>query len=68
MPSEDRLKELWSKATAASDPAEVESLFMEFRDALHERMEQLREEAKKVKCDSDPRTGVEAVVEVAALI
>ena len=49
MPSEDRLKELWSKASAASDPAEVESLLMEFRDAVHERMDLMRkEEAKEV--------------------
>jgi hypothetical protein len=48
MPSEGRLKELWSKASAASDPAEVESLLMEFIDALHERMDLMKKEAKEV--------------------
>ena len=46
-PSEDRLKRLWSKTSAASDPAEVDSILMEFRDAVHERLEQMREEATK---------------------
>jgi hypothetical protein len=34
--SEERLKELWLKAAAAGDPAEVEPILSEFRDALHE--------------------------------
>jgi hypothetical protein len=46
-PSEERLRRLWLKATAATDSAEVESLLMEFRDALHEHIEQIRAEAKK---------------------
>jgi len=48
-PSEERLKRLWLKAMAATDSAEVQfSLLMEFRDALHEHIEQTRAEAKKV--------------------
>jgi hypothetical protein len=41
-PSEERLKRLWLKAMAASDSAEVESLLMEFRDALHEHIKQIK--------------------------
>jgi hypothetical protein len=47
-PSEERLKRLWLKAMAATDSAEVASLLMEFRDALHEHIGQIRGEAKKV--------------------
>ena len=47
-PSEERLKRLWLKAMAATDSAEVESLLMEFRDALHEHIEQKRAKAKNV--------------------
>ena len=47
-PSEERLSRLWLKAMAATDSAEVESLLMEFRDALHEHIEQKRAEAKNV--------------------
>ena len=46
-PSEARLKELWLKACAASDPTEVESLIGEFRDALHQRIDQMKEQAEK---------------------
>jgi hypothetical protein len=46
--AEERLKRLWLKAMAATDSAEVQSLLMEFRDALHEHIEQTRAEAKKV--------------------
>jgi hypothetical protein len=46
--SEERLKELWLKA-AASDPAEVEPLLLEFRDALHEHLENLRAEGQKLR-------------------
>jgi hypothetical protein len=35
-------------AIAASDPAEIETLLLEFRDALHEHLEQARAEAKKL--------------------
>jgi hypothetical protein len=47
-PSEDRIKELWLRVGTASDPAKRDSLLMEFRDALHEHIDQLKEEAKKV--------------------
>jgi hypothetical protein len=47
-PSEERLKRLWLKAMAATDSAEVQSFLMEFRDALHEHIEQTRAAAKKV--------------------
>jgi hypothetical protein len=47
--SEKRLKELWSKAMAASDPAEVDPLLSEFRDALHEHIDKLRAEAQKLR-------------------
>jgi hypothetical protein len=42
--AEERLQELWSKAMAAHDPAEVESMLFQFRDALHEHIEKLRAE------------------------
>jgi hypothetical protein len=45
-PSEERLNGLWLKAMAATDSAEIESLLMEFRDALHEHIQQKRTEAK----------------------
>jgi hypothetical protein len=45
--AEDRLKGLWLKAAATSDPVEVEPLLYQFRDALHEHLDQLRAEAKK---------------------
>jgi ribosomal protein L12E/L44/L45/RPP1/RPP2 len=51
-PSEERLKELWSKAAAASDPAEVERLLSELRDVLHEHIEKLRAEAQKILNES----------------
>jgi hypothetical protein len=44
--SEERLKELWLKAAAGSDPAERDRLLWAFRDALHEHMEKLRAEAR----------------------
>jgi hypothetical protein len=45
--SEKRLGILWLKAVAATDPAEIDNLLLEFRDALHEHIEQRRAEAKK---------------------
>jgi hypothetical protein len=48
-PSEERLKELWLKAVATSYPAEVDPLLSEFRDALHEHIESLRAQAKKLR-------------------
>jgi hypothetical protein len=47
--SEERLKKLWLKAVATSDPAEVDPLLSEFRDALHEHIENLRSQAKKLR-------------------
>jgi hypothetical protein len=47
--SEERLNSLWLKAMATHDPAERESLLWEFRDALHEHIEQRRAEAKKLE-------------------
>jgi hypothetical protein len=44
----EQLKGLWIKATVASDTAERESLLFQFRDFLHENLEQLREETKDV--------------------
>jgi hypothetical protein len=38
--SEQRLNSLWLKAMAVHDPSERESLLWEFRDALHEYIEQ----------------------------
>jgi hypothetical protein len=46
--AQERLKGLWLKAAVASDPAEREPLLFQFRDALHEDLEQLRAAAKKV--------------------
>jgi hypothetical protein len=47
-PSEERLRSLWLKAVAATDPAEIDNLLSEFRNALHEHVEQRRAEAKKL--------------------
>jgi hypothetical protein len=46
-PPEERLRSLWLKAVALSDPAEIETILWEFRDALHEYIDQLRAGAKK---------------------
>jgi hypothetical protein len=46
--SDDWLRELWSKAIAASDPAEVESILTEFRNAVPERLEQTKKEGRFV--------------------
>jgi hypothetical protein len=51
-PSEERLSRLWLKAMAATDSAEIESLLMEFRDALHEHIQQMKAEAKNVLAGS----------------
>ncbi len=48
-PSEERLKILWLKAGAATDPAEMDDFIFEFRDALHEHIEQRRAEARKLE-------------------
>jgi hypothetical protein len=47
--SEERVKELWLKAAAAGDPAEVESLLWELRNALHEHIEKLRAEGQNLR-------------------
>jgi hypothetical protein len=47
--SEERLNSLWLKVVAAHDPAERDNLLFEFRDALHEHIEQRRAEAKKLE-------------------
>ena len=47
--SEKRLKELRLNAVARSDPAEVDPLLSEFRDALHEHIENLRAQAQKLR-------------------
>jgi hypothetical protein len=48
-PSEEQLRILWLKAVAATDPAEIDNLLLEFRDAVHEHIEQRRAEAKKLE-------------------
>jgi hypothetical protein len=45
---EERLKILWLRAVAATDPAEIDNLLLEFRDAVHEHIEQRRAGAKKL--------------------
>jgi hypothetical protein len=47
--SEKRLKKLWLRAAAASDPAEVERLLSEFRDALHEHIDRLKAGSQKLR-------------------
>jgi hypothetical protein len=47
-PAEERLKSLWLKAVAATDPSEREPLLFQFRDVLHENLKQLREQGNKV--------------------
>jgi hypothetical protein len=48
-PSEERIRILWLKAVAATDPAEIDNRLLEFRDAVHEHIEQRRAEAKKLE-------------------
>ena len=48
-PSEEQLRIFWLKAVAATDPAEIDNLLLEFRDAVHEHIEQRRAEAKKLE-------------------
>jgi hypothetical protein len=48
-PSEEQLRILWLKAVAATDPAEIDNLLLEFRDALHEHLAQRRAEVKKLE-------------------
>ena len=56
-PSEERLKGLWLKAMAATDSAEIESLLMEFRDALHEHIQQMKAEARQEGLDRKSSAG-----------
>jgi hypothetical protein len=47
-PSEARLKVLWLKVAAASDPSKRDTLLFEFRDAVHDLLDQQKaEKAKK---------------------
>jgi hypothetical protein len=46
--AEERLKSLWLKALAATDPSEREPILFQFRDALHEDLDELKGEAKKL--------------------
>jgi hypothetical protein len=48
-PFEERLRILWLKAVAATDPAEIDNRLVAFRDALHEHIEQRRAEVKKLE-------------------
>jgi hypothetical protein len=47
-PAEERLTSLWLRVVSATDPSQREPLLFQFRDALHEDLEQLREQAKKL--------------------
>jgi hypothetical protein len=47
--SEERIRILWLKAVAATDPAEIDNLLSDFRDALHEHLEHRRAEARKLE-------------------
>jgi hypothetical protein len=47
--SEEQLLILWLKAVAATDPAEIDNILSEFRDALHEHIEQRRARDKKLE-------------------
>ena len=47
-PSEERLRGLWLKAIAASDPFEKNTLLFEFRDAVHDLLDQVKAGAKKL--------------------
>jgi hypothetical protein len=48
-PSEEQLRILWLKTVVATDPAEIDNLLLEFRDALHEHLAQRRAEVKKLE-------------------
>jgi hypothetical protein len=45
-PAEERLKDLWLEAIAASDHVEKDTLLFEFRDAVHDLLDQHRAEVK----------------------
>jgi hypothetical protein len=40
---------LWLKVATASDPSEKDTLLFEFRDAVHELLDQQKAKAKKPK-------------------
>jgi hypothetical protein len=50
--SEERLKNLWLLALAAVDPDQSEALLLEFRDAVHEYIDQRRAEKRQKGRDS----------------
>jgi hypothetical protein len=49
--SEERIRELCSKAVAATDPAEIDPILAALKLALHEHIQQLRAEAKKLRAE-----------------
>jgi hypothetical protein len=48
LPLKSGFRSLWLKAMAVSDPSERDTLLFEFRDAVHECLDQLKAEAKKL--------------------
>jgi hypothetical protein len=46
-PSEERIMNLWLQAASTSDPAKAEPILWEFRNALHEHLDQRRAETEK---------------------
>jgi hypothetical protein len=44
--TEQRLEGLWLKVTTARDPSEKDILLFEFRDAVHELLDQVKAETK----------------------
>jgi hypothetical protein len=49
--SEERIRELCSKAVAATDPAEIDPILAALKLALYEHIQQLRAEAKKLRAE-----------------
>jgi DNA-directed RNA polymerase specialized sigma24 family protein len=60
--SKERLKELWLKAAAASDPAEVEPLLWAFRDAVHEHIDQCKAEKHQEDSAVTPLNGSDSEI------
>jgi|HubBroStandDraft_2_1064218.scaffolds.fasta_scaffold2667444_1 hypothetical protein len=46
--TEERLEGLWLKVITARDPSEKDILLFEFRDAVHELLDQVKAETKKL--------------------
>ena len=46
--AEERLEGLWLKVVATRDPSEKDTLLFEFRDAVHELLDQVKAETKKL--------------------